>query len=200
GGIAIVIASVEAVGKASLCQQFLGERGIVLWWRRRPVEIKILWEYAAGQMGMPERECLIHRLAVDGQGHGLTHALIVPWRIRMPLFWKIEPVGSRADRCLDAETRRALQLLGEFASDGIGDIDLATLQGRQPRGFIWDHFEHQVLDGGDLAPITLECLAHQLEARGKGDKLVGTRPDRRLLEANLADLLDILLGHDPASA
>src|SRR5262245_59899894 len=149
-------------------------------------------------MGITERERIVHGLAIDGQGHRLTYALIVPGRIRIPLFRKIEPERRRANRSLDSYSRRALQLLGQLATDGIGDIDLATLQGRQPRGFSGDHFEHQLLDSVDLTPIALECMAHQFDARGEGDELVRTRPNRSLLEAGLPDSFDILLRHYPA--
>src|SRR5262249_17392252 len=130
GGVAVVIAGVEAVGEARLCQQSFSPRGVVLWRRWLPVEVKIFRKYAASQMRMTKRESLVHRLAIEGQGYGLAHALIVPRRILVPLFGKIQPEWRRADRRLDAEARRALQLIGEFATDRIGNIDLATLQGR----------------------------------------------------------------------
>ena len=51
-----------------------------------------------------------------------------------------------------------------------------------------------------LAPVLLEGLQHQLHARREGDELVGAGADRRLLEALVADLLHVLLRHDPAGA
>src|SRR5262249_47815049 len=156
------------------------------WWL--PVEVEILREYAAGQMRMTERESLVHGPAVDGQGHGLANALIMPVRFRIPLFRKIEPERRRPNRCLDGEARRALQLFGQSATDGIGDIDLPTLQRRQPCGYIGDHFKHQPLNGGALAPIALKCPARQFDARGEGHELVRPRPDRSLLEGGLPDV------------
>ena len=58
--------------------------------------------------------------------------------------------------------------------------------------------EDQALDRGHLAPVALVGLHHQLDARIVADELVGTEPDGVLLEAVVAHLLDVLLGHDPA--
>ena len=50
---------------------------------------------------------------------------------------------------------------------------------------------------GHLAPETFERLEHQLDAGGEAHELVRPGADRRLLEAVVADLLDIGFGHDP---
>jgi hypothetical protein len=51
-----------------------------------------------------------------------------------------------------------------------------------------------------LEPVTLEGLEHELDARRERDEAIGPGSDRMLLEALLADLLDVFLGHDPAGA
>ncbi len=58
--------------------------------------------------------------------------------------------------------------------------------------------EHEPLDAGGLSPVLVEGLHDQLDARRERHELVGPRADRRLLEALVADLLHVLLGHDPA--
>ena len=64
-----------------------------------------------------------------------------------------------------------------------------------------DLVKHQSrLTLGGLAPVLVERLEDQLHARRERDELVGSGADRRLLEALVADLLDVLLGHDPAGA
>ena len=60
--------------------------------------------------------------------------------------------------------------------------------------------EDEALHARRLAPVPVEGLHDQLDARGEGDELVGPGADGRLLVPVLADLLDVLLGHDPARA
>src|SRR6266487_5039807 len=56
----------------------------------------------------------------------------------------------------------------------------------------------QPLDRRHLAPVALVGLHDQLDARRTAHELVRPEPDRVLLEAVEAHLLDILLRHDPA--
>ena len=53
---------------------------------------------------------------------------------------------------------------------------------------------------GLLAPVLLVGLEHELDAGRHADEPIGPEPDRLPLEAVLADLLDVLLGHDPRGA
>src|SRR5262249_50679928 len=56
------------------------------------------------------------------------------------------------------------------------------------------------LDDWRLPPVPFVGLEHELDAGVEAHKPVGTGADRRLLEAVVADLLHVLLGHDPARA
>ena len=91
-----------------------------------------------------------------------------------------------------------LQLRGQLAADRVGDVDLAALQCGKPCRLFGDHLQHQPLHADRLAPVALVGLQHQFHARLERDELVRPGADRRLLEAVVADLLDILLRHDPA--
>ena len=92
---------------------------------------------------MAERQSLVDALAVDGQAGGEPHPLVVPWRLRVPLVGEVEPEWCLDDGRLQAEPLGALELLGELAADGVGDVDLAALERGQPRGLVRDHPEHQ---------------------------------------------------------
>ena len=147
-----------------------------------------------------ERQRLVDGLAVDGQARRQPHALVVPWRLRVPLVGEVDPERRRDDGGLEGEPLRALQLLGELAADRVDDVDLAALQRRQPRRLVVDRLEHQALDARGLAPVLVERLERQLHARRERDELVGAGADRRLLVSLVADLLHVLLGHDPAGS
>ena len=82
----------------------------------------------------------------------------------------------------------------------VGDVRLAALDHGQPRRRLQHALEHQALDARHLAPVPLVGFHHELDARLLADELVGPETDRMLQEAVLADLLDVLLGHDPGGA
>ena len=56
------------------------------------------------------------------------------------------------------------------------------------------------LIGRLLAPVLLVGLEHELDAGVHAHEPIGPEPHRLALEALLADLLDVLLGHDPGGA
>ena len=93
-----------------------------------------------------------------------------------------------------------LDLLRERAAEGVRDVDLAALQHDHPGRRVGDAPHDEGLDARRLAPVLLVGLEHELHARLEGNEPVGTRPDRMLLEAVLADLLEVLLRDDPAGA
>jgi hypothetical protein len=68
------------------------------------------------------------------------------------------------------------------------------------RGLVGDYLEYQAFDAGGLAPVLVEGFDDQLHPRGERDEFVGPGADRRLLEALVADLLDIFLRHDQPAA
>src|SRR4030095_8986499 len=57
--------------------------------------------------------------------------------------------------------------------------------------------QHEALHGGRLAPVAVEGLQGQLDARLEAHEAERAGPHRRLPEAVLTYLLDVLLGHDP---
>src|SRR5205814_3505952 len=98
------------------------------------------------------------------------------------------------------QARSAVQLLGELAADRVGDVDLAALERREPRRLVGDRTQHDTLDARGLAPIALKRLEYKLDPRRERYEFVRPRADWRFLEPVDTDLLDILLGHDPAGA
>ncbi len=61
-----------------------------------------------------------------------------------------------------------------------------------------DGFEDQPLDVGHFAPVPLDGLHDQLDARRIADKLVGPQADRMLAKALIPHLFNIFLWDDPA--
>ena len=59
-------------------------------------------------------------------------------------------------------------------------------------------FKDQPLDVGHFAPISLDGLHDQLDARRIADKFVGPQADRMLAKALIPHLLDVVLRDDPA--
>ena len=106
-------------------------------------------------------------------------------------------MGGDERRGPQRQPGRALHLLAQLAGHGVGDVDLAALEHGQPGGGVGDPLEHQALHARRLAPVPVEGLEHQLHAGRDGDEAVGPGADRRLLEAVLADLLDVLARNDP---
>src|SRR5213078_902220 len=79
-------------------------------------------------------------------------------------------------------------------------VHLTAFERGGTRGLLGHRAHDQTLDARGLPPITVEGLERDLHARGERHHAVGPGADRRLLEAVLADLLDVVLGHDPAGA
>ena len=141
---------------------------------------------------------LVEGLPVDGEARGLAHAPVVPGRFRVPLVREIEPEDRGSDRARDElESGTPLDVLGHGAGQEIGDVHLAVLEGRRARRLLGQTPVDEPLDVGDLAPVTLERLHHQLDPGSEAHEPVRSGADRRLLEAVLTDLLDVGPGHDP---
>ncbi len=183
-----------------LGQQLLRLVRIVHRRRQLLVELEVLRNDAAGDVRMAERQRLVDRVVVERVFRGEPHPLVVPRRLRIPLLGEIQPIGRRTDGRPQRQSRRALQFLGQLGADRIGDVDLATLQCGESRRLIGDHPQHDALHARRLAPVLVERLQHQFDARRERDELVRPGADRRLLESVLADLLDVFARHDPAGA
>src|SRR5262249_36553951 len=78
GGIAIVVACVEALGVARFRQERARFGGIVGRGRRRPEKLETIRDDAAGSSGVAERNRLVDGCAVDGEARGKANARIVP--------------------------------------------------------------------------------------------------------------------------
>ncbi len=88
GGVAVVFASVEAVGMPRLCKQLPGLGRLVDRGGRLPKEFEAVRNQAAGQLRVAEGQRLVDALAVDRQARGLPHPRVVPGRFRVPLIDK----------------------------------------------------------------------------------------------------------------
>ena len=201
GSITVVVARVEAVGVARLREEPLRARQIVGMNGRRPEKLEGGRDDAAGDLGEPQRLRLVDGRPVDGMVGSQPHTPVGPRRFGVcPLLGEDEPEGAGRIVGLEGEPRRPLQLLGQGAADRVGDVRLAALEHDQPRLLLRHRLEHQPLHARRLAPVALEGLEHQLHARIEGDEPVGPRAHGRPLEAVVADLLHVLLRHDPPRA
>src|SRR5215831_13065968 len=61
------------------------------------------------------------------------HPLVVPWRGRIPLVSEVDPECALAASRLVGESLGVLQLLGEFAADRIGNVNLTPLESGESR-------------------------------------------------------------------
>src|ERR1700730_8510666 len=169
------------------------------WGRSRPVEVKeVRYVRVAGELRKAESERLIDARAVHGEVRRQANPRIVPRGFCVPLIREIEPEGGgRTDR-LERQARSTLELLGKLAADRIDDVDLSPYQRGQTRRFVRYHPEHQPSDTRGLAPILVEGLENELDPWRERNKLVGPCTNRCLFEPVVADLLDVLLGYNPA--
>ena len=170
---------------------------IVYRFRRLPVKLETFRDDAVGQPRLAKRQRLVDpgrsiaRLAACRTRRSCHGDFGSHWSAK---YSHCAPGHRRFER----QPRGTQHLLGEFAADRVGDVDLAALQRREAGRLVRDRAEDEALDARRFAPIPLERLHHQFDARGERDKFVRPRPDRVLLETVVADLLDIFLRHDPA--
>src|SRR5213594_535150 len=194
------VATVEAVRVAGLDQELLGAFRVVGVRIDGDRELHRPRDDVAGDTGEAELLGFVDRLPIDGEARGESHPLVVPRRLRIPLLDEVEeedPVGPRGD---ELQPVRAPDLLGHRARQEVRHVHLAALERGRARRLVGDAPEDQALDARNLAPVAFERLEDQLHARGEADEPVGSGADRGLLEAVLADALDVLLRHDPAGA
>ena len=166
----------------------------------RERELHVPGDDVASHTGEAELLGLVDRLPIDGKARGEPHAPVVPRRPGVPLLGEVQeedPVGPHGG---EREPGRPPHVLGHGAVQEIRDVHLATLQGGRARRLVGDALDHQALDARRLPPVGLEGLEDELHPRGEADKPVGPGADRDLLEAVVADALDVRLRHDPARA
>ena len=199
-GQLVKLAGVEAVGVARLGEQLLRARRVVRVRLERQRELEGARHEVAGGLGGAERLRLAQRAAVEGEAGGQADAMIRPRRLRIPHVEEVQEEDRDAPGEGQLQIRIALQLDRLRRLQKVGDVHLAALEHGHARRGLRDHLEHDTLDARRLAPVALEGLHHQLDARRVAHELVRAQADGMLLEAVGTDLLDVLLGHDPARA
>ena len=70
-----------------------------------PVELKVIRKEADRDRRISERHGLVDGRAVDGEASGLTHSLVVPDRLWIPLLGKIQMIRSRWNVALRVRPR-----------------------------------------------------------------------------------------------
>src|SRR5262249_28568953 len=143
---------------------------------------------------------LIDRLPIDRVVGGEPDPPVVPRGFRIPLFDEVDPVRVVRDRGFEREPGRSPDLLAQRGRHPVGDVDLPSLERGEARGRVRNRPEDDALDLGRFPPVWLDRLRDQLHAWRERDEAVWARPDRKLLEPFVADLLYVFLGHDPAGA
>ena len=198
--IGIEIAGVEAVRVAGFREELFGLCRIVGIGLERQRELELARHHRAGQPRGAERLGLVERSPIDGHDGGQPHAPIVPGRFRIPLIEEVQVVDADRPREGQPDRRVALELERGRRVEHVRHVHLAVLQhGRAGRG-VRHRLEHEPLHRRRLAPVALVGLHDQLDPGGVAHELVGPEPDRPLLEAVVADALDVLLRHDPGGA
>jgi len=148
----------------------------------------------------PGRFHLAHRAPVERVVGGQAHAPIGPRRLRIPHVEEVQRGDPDAAGKREPQRRIPLEFQRLRRVEHVGHVDLAPLQHGRPRGGLGDDLEHESLDRRDLAPVRLVGLHDQLDPDRVAHEPIGAQADRLLLEAFVADSLDVLLRHDPAGA
>src|SRR5262249_19579889 len=136
------------------------------------------------------------RLTVDREARRQPHSSIRPRRFRIPLIGKVEPKYPEQRRH-QPHSRCATDILRDRPRQEHGEVYLAALQAGRPRRLVGPAAQNEALDRSRLAPVSLECLQHQLNARVKAHEPVRTRADGRLAKPLFTDALEIFARHDP---
>src|SRR5262249_20231038 len=116
---------------------------------------------------------------------------------RIPLIHEVKISVGEGNHRLERQPGRPQQLAGKLTTDRIGDIDLTTFESGQPSGLLRDYLHHQPFDTRGPAPVALERIKDQFQARREGDKTIGTGPDWRLLEPVITDLGHVFARYNP---
>src|SRR4030095_8741272 len=190
-GVGPELAAIEPLRVAGFREKLLGLSRIVRVKRRWPVELEVLWDEAAGHPREAERHRLVDGLAVNRMVDGEAHAAVGPERLWVPLLSEEQPLVPIEVHRFEREPRRTPQVLGDRAPESIGDVSLPALEHREPRYLGGHRLEREPFDTRDLPPVLLVRFHHEFHARSKRDELVRPSADRGLLEALIADLLEV---------
>ena len=109
-------------------------------------------------------------------------------------------MGRHDRRGPQRQPRRAPHLFGQLALEQVDDVGFAALEHGQACGLVGDRLEDETLDARALSPVRLVGFEHELDSRRERGEPVRPGADGRSLEALVADLLEVLPGHDPARA
>ncbi len=142
----------------------------------------------------------VDRLAINREARRPPHPDVGPRGALRPLLGKHEeeePVGPNPG---EREAGSTPDVLGDRAVEEIRAVHLAPLERGRASGLLGQAPHDHPLDARRLTPVALEGLEDELDARLEADELVRARPDGRTAELILADLFDVLLGHDPRRA
>src|SRR5215470_10343117 len=194
------VSAVEAIRVASLGQELLGTLWIVRMRIDRQCEFHVTRHDAPGEARESECLRLVDRLAVDGEACGQPDPLIVPRRFRIPLIDEVEKKYRIRHRGTELEAGRAPDVFRDRSGEVVRDVDFAPLERGGAGCLVRNALEDNAFHAGCLAPIPVERFEHQLDAGRLAHEPVRAGADRRLDEAIVANLLNVLLRHDPSRA
>ena len=194
------LAGVEAVGVARLREELLGPRRVVRVGLERQRELEGPRDVVARGLGRAQRLRVAQGLTIDGVVGGQSHPPVVPRGFRIPLIEEVqvEDGDAAGEGQLEVGITLDLLRLGDVAE--VGNVDLAPLQHGEPRGALRHALVDQPLHRGDLPPVALVGLHHELDTGSVAHELVGPEPHGGILEAVVPHALDVFLGHDPAGS
>src|SRR5580765_8205476 len=173
------IARVEAVRVARLDQELLGALGIVRRRLDRQRELHVARDDVPGDAGEAELLGLVQGLPIDREARGQTHAPVVPRRLRVPLLGEVEEDDGVGPDGAELEPRRPLDVLRHRTGQEVDDFSFTALERGGSRGLVRDALEDEALHAGRLAPVAVEGLDDDLDARRGADELVRPGADRR---------------------
>src|SRR5438876_55668 len=146
------------------------------------------------------RGFLFHEeLPVDRQADRLTHALVAEGAAPFVAAGEHQPPRSREVR-IPPEALVRHQAREQLACHAEREVEFTGLEPGHTRREIPDTLDDDRLGRRRPAPVLLERLERHLHAGLLTHELVGAGADRLRLEPIAADLLVVVLGHDPADA
>ena len=130
------------------------------------------WRGTTPARGRREAEGLgvADRLAVDGEARRQPDAPVRPQRARRPLVGEHQEEQAVRAHGGQRQARRAPDVVGDGPVEVVGDVDLAALERGRARRLVGDAAQDQALHGGRLAPVAVERLQDQLDARAGGSR------------------------------
>src|SRR5262249_13153019 len=139
------------------------------------------------------------RLTIDGVVRRLPHAFVVPRGLRIVLLVREDqPLRCWGYYRFELQARIAPHLFTHGAPERVAHVRFLPFEHGQPRRWIGDALHHKSLDVWHLAPVVSVRLHDDFDTRLKAHEAIGPQSDRLLLELFAAELLGVILRHDPA--